>query len=475
MLEALRPALYIARREIHDQLRDWRVIFPVVGLTVFFPFLMNFTAQQMLDFVNQYGASLIGERLVPFLMMIVGFFPISVSLVIALDSFVGEKERGSIEPLLNTPLDDWQLYLGKLLAATVPPLFASFLGMSVYIIGLIVTDVPLPPAGMMVLIFVLTIAQALMMVSGAVVVSTQATSIRSANLLSSFIIIPAALLIQGESIVMFWGDFGTLWWAVFGLIVISILLIRVGLAHFHREDMLGREIDVLNFRWGWKVFTDTFKGGATTLRDWYKHSIPATLRKLRWPFWIMVVLAIAGGYIGMIQIERFNIPLDQTGLETIGENLQSILQVYPVFSFLPVLAIWWQNVRVLLFALLLGAISFGILGVLPIMLTMGITGYLMALLNVNGISPLQYFLGLILPHGVIEIPAALLAAAAVLQAGALLATPDRSRTVGEVWLASLGEWAKVMVGVVIPLLFVAACVEAWVTPRIAIWLMPLLQ
>jgi hypothetical protein len=78
------PAWVITKREIRDQMRDWRIIFPVVGLTLFFPFLMNFTAQQILNFVQQYGASIVGERLIPFLLMIVGFFPISVSLVIAL-------------------------------------------------------------------------------------------------------------------------------------------------------------------------------------------------------------------------------------------------------------------------------------------------------------------------------------------------------------------------------------------------------
>ena len=108
----------------------------MLGLTVFFPFLMNFTAQQIFNFVKQYEASVVGERLIPFLLMIVGFFPISVSLVIALETFVGEKERMSIEPLLNTPLKDWQLYLGKLLSATVPPLISSYLGMGVYILGL---------------------------------------------------------------------------------------------------------------------------------------------------------------------------------------------------------------------------------------------------------------------------------------------------------------------------------------------------
>ncbi|MFN7037868.1 MAG: ABC transporter permease, partial [Bellilinea sp.] len=144
-MEALdiRPALIIAQREVRDQFRDWRIIFPIVFLTLFFPFLMNFTARQLLNFVNQYGAGLVGERLIPFLLLITGFFPISVSLVIALESFVGEKERGSIEPLLTSPLADWQLYLGKLLSSTVPPLVGSFLGMSVYIGGLVINRIPL--------------------------------------------------------------------------------------------------------------------------------------------------------------------------------------------------------------------------------------------------------------------------------------------------------------------------------------------
>ena len=126
-------AFVIARREIRDSFRDWRIIAPILALTLFFPALMNFTARQAVEFVTDYGAPVIGERLIPFLLMIVGFFPISVSLVIALESFVGEKERHSLEPLLSSPLSDVQLYVGKTLAATVPPLLAAYLGIIVYL------------------------------------------------------------------------------------------------------------------------------------------------------------------------------------------------------------------------------------------------------------------------------------------------------------------------------------------------------
>ena len=128
----LRMALVVARREIRDSFRDWRILIPIILLTVFFPALMNFTARRLVVFVEQYGAEIIATQLIPFLLLVVGFFPMSFSLVIALETFVGERERKSLEPLLATPLTDFQLYMGKMLAALVPPLLASYLGMALF-------------------------------------------------------------------------------------------------------------------------------------------------------------------------------------------------------------------------------------------------------------------------------------------------------------------------------------------------------
>jgi len=469
-LNQLGPALLVTRREVRDQFRDWRIILPIFMLTIFFPFLMNFTARQALGFVQRYGASIIGERMVPFLLMIVGFFPISVSLVIALETFVGEKERGSIEPLLNSPLKDWQLYLGKLLAATIPPLISSFLGMAVYLIGLARENVPLPPTDMLVQIVAITIVQALVMVSGAVVVSTQATSVRAANLLASFIIIPAAVLIQGESILMFWGNYQTLWWAVFGLAILGLLLMRVGLAHFQREELLGREIDVLNLRWGWSMFRKAFTGEAHNPKEWLLREVSRTVRRLALPIVLVTLLVAVGAWLGTREVQHFSLSLEQGGLVDLDERLNSALSAWPAFALRPVLIIWWQNIRVLVLSMLLGMFSFGVLGVLPTMATVGIAGYLMNLLTVNGIAPWYYLVGFIIPHGVFEIPAAIIASAAVLRMGAVLATPTPGKTIGEVWIGALADWLKVMLGLIIPLLFLAAAVEVWVTPRLAIWL-----
>lgn len=468
MASSLHPVFIIAKREVKDQFRDWRIVFPILGLTLFFPFLMNFTAARILNFVDQYGATIVGERLVPFLLMIVGFFPISVSLVIALESFVGEKERGSIEPLLNTPLKDWQLYVGKLLSSVVPPLVGSFMGMSVYCTGLIINHVPLPEFPLMIQIVAITVVQAVVMVSGGVVVSSQATSVKAANLLSSFIVIPMALLIQGESIVMFWGNYGTLWWAAFGLLVLAVLLIRVGLAHFHREELLGREIDVLNFRWGWRTFVKGFKGTSQTIGSWYKNEVWRSIRRLKGSFIITLIFVIVGIWVGIRQVDHFGITFNQADMGNLNERIRDILNIFPLGDVGPVFLIFWQNLRVMLLSLLLGLFSFGVLGAFPLIASVGIAGYLMSLLQINGVAVNAYLFGFILPHGIIEIPAAMLAASAVIYIGILLATPNSEQTVGEVFINGIAAWCKVMVGVVIPMLIFAAIIEAWITPRIAI-------
>ena len=66
MFNKLRPVWLVAGRELKDQFRDWRVLTPMIILVIAFPFLMNEFAKQTVDFLNQYEANLILDRLVPF-------------------------------------------------------------------------------------------------------------------------------------------------------------------------------------------------------------------------------------------------------------------------------------------------------------------------------------------------------------------------------------------------------------------------
>lgn len=467
-------------------MRDWRIVMPVITLALISPLLMNFTAKQVMNFVQTYGARLVGDRLIPFLLMAVGFFPISVSLVIALESFVGEQERRSIEPLLSSPLTNWQLYLGKLLASLAPPLIGSYLAIFVYLVSVYRQLHWIADPVFLVQILLLTTVQALVMVSGAVVISTQTTSVRAANLLASFIIIPMMLLIQGESIIMFWARYAVLWWIIFAQVLIAGLLIRTGIAHFNREELLGQELDVLNFKWGWSVFKQAFTGygspGKTSsgkgivghlysLRRWYRWEVSQALRKLTLPLIFMALALAAGLAIGDNLANTFFIPPELLKLSDLKNGSFKGFEVLPLYLAGGVLLVWLHNLRALILATTLGIFSFGVLSVIILALPMAILGFFMASLARAGVSPALFMMAFILPHGILEIPAILIAGAAILRLGATLATPAQNQTIGEAWLRALADWAKVMTGVALPLFLAAAFLEVFVTPVIVVRLL----
>ncbi|MBI3241734.1 MAG: stage II sporulation protein M [Chloroflexi bacterium] len=462
-------AFVIARREIRDGFRDWRIIAPILVLTLFFPALMNFTASQAVAFVSEYGAPVIGDRLIPFLLMIVGFFPISVSLVIALESFVGEKERFSLEPLLTSPLSNIQLYVGKTLAATVPPLLAAYLGIIVYLVGLYISLRWTPPPVLLLQIVTLTTVQATVMVSGAVVISTQTTSVRAANLLASFIVIPMALLVQGESLVMFWGRYDVLWVIIFGLVMINAVLVRMGVRLFNREELLGRELDELNFpqmaRVCWREFAGEAKG---SLFRWYQIEVTKSLRHMRWPILMMALASVAGYFVGQYYASVFQFPPEMMDLTNISSGLRERLEQFGLFSASGVGLILFQNLRAVLIAAALGVFSFGVLAVVILMLPTTLAGYFAGQLALAGYNPFLFLIAFILPHGILEIPAVILVGAATINLGASLISPPPGKTVIDGWLMALADWLKIFIGLVVPMLAGAALLEVFVTPNIVV-------
>ena len=483
--ESARLVGLLVWREIKDVLRDWRLVIPILVLTLLFPVLANFTAGEIMDFLNQYGGQLIGERFIPFLLMIVGFFPISFSLVIALETFVGEKERKSLEPLLASPLSDTQLYLGKTLASMIVPLTASYLGITVYTIALRIFQGWTVPPALLFQILALTSAEALVMVSGAVIISSQTTSARAANLLASFIIIPMALLVQGEALIMFWARYDALWGILAFLLVGNVLLIRMGLRLFNREELLSREIDVMNLRRLWRVFRnhltwDWWWFGRSpealprplrwlgTLAGLYVRDVPAIIHRSR-----LALLVILAGLVGSLFLGRYfaiEFPLPP-GLVFLGSPLDEGSQdmlVTGLSSMLSPETILGHNLRALGLAALLGTFSFGSLAAVTLMATSTIATYLGFQVAWNGQSPLLYFLTLVAPHGVLEIPAAILASALAVRLGAVFVAPPQDLPVGDAWLEALADFVKGFVGLVLPLLIVAAWIESTITPLIAL-------
>ncbi|MCA9958398.1 MAG: stage II sporulation protein M [Anaerolineales bacterium] len=460
-------AFIVTRREVRDAFRDWRIIIPIFLLTLAFPALMNFTAGRMVGFVEEYGADIIANQLIPFLLLVVGFFPMSFSLVIALETFVGEKERKSLEPLLATPLTNMQLYMGKMMASLVPPLLASYAGMTVYLIALKLSVDWSPTWQLFVQTLLITTIQGFIMVAGAVIISSQTTSVRAANLLASFIIIPMALLIQFEAVAMFWGNHSGLWWLIFGLVLTALVLMRMGTAIFNREELLGRDIDQIRLGWMWQQFWTRFSGKSETGYPnpvaWYRQTF-AILGQLRVPIVIMILALIGGAAAGVIVGRMYVLPAGFQA-ELRGDNIvRNLEQLEMLVGALPYV-ILAQNVRVLLLMALLGVFTFGVLSILIFMLPIGLIGYIAAQFALAGQNPYTFLLGAILPHAVIEIPALLIAAAAALRWHITVISPPPDRTLSEGFLIAAADFVRLLLGVAVPLLVISAFVEAYVTPQ----------
>lgn len=463
--------MVVARREIRDSFRDWRIIIPIFLLTLIFPALMNFTASRLLNFVSDFGAEIIGNQLVPFLLLVVGFFPMSFSLIIALETFVGEKERKSMEPLLSTPLSNGQLYAGKMLAALVPPLSASYLGMGVYMIGLYFSIDWRPEFQLIAQTILLTTVQGIIMVAGAVVVSSQATSVRAANLLASFIIVPMAILIQAEAAALFWGNHDGLWWLLLGLAITAVVLMRMGLSLFNREELLGRDIDQIRLGWMVRQFWGYFSG-KTQLENgrypnpitWYRQTL-ALVPDLLKPMGALLLALVGAVVIGVFMAQKFPFP-EELKDQLNGQNMLTNLAGLEVFiSALPFFIVS-QNVRALLLQTILGIFTLGVLGVLIFMLPWGVISFIAMQFYLAGESPMQFLLATVIPHAIVELPVLLLTGAAALRWQTVTFAPLPNRSLSEMFIIRGAEFWRILLGLGLPLLLVAALMEAYVTPQV---------
>ncbi|HMB24941.1 MAG TPA: stage II sporulation protein M, partial [Anaerolineales bacterium] len=332
-------------------------------------------------------------------------------------------------------------------------------------------DVTFPSTYILALIFLLTFAHAILMVSSAIIISVQATTIRSANLLASFVVVPVAFLLQGETFLIFWGNEDVLWFAIVGVTLLSVLLVRLGLSHFRREYLLGREIDTLNFKQIGRTFRDRFVGEAHSVFEWLLTELPLTLKQLRQPLRVIYGLAIVAGIVSYLWVVieapsylhltqerltelRASITENPINLNTLGDRLPSA----------PLL--FYYNARTTVVTLLLGLVSFGTMGLTVFIANIALVGGVLGGAQLVGYSPWLVFAVGILPHGIFELPAIFLATAAMLKVGAQLVTPQSEKSLGEILLLSLADWLRIFVGLVLPLLAVAALIEIYITPAL---------
>lgn len=120
---------------------------------------------------------------------LVGLILQQQTLVLTAFAIVREREVGTIEQLLVTPIRPWELMLGKM----IPNILISFINMiTILVLGLVWFHVPFN--GNIWLFFLLAFLFVFSSLGLGILVSTLATSQKQAQQLANFIILPAIML-----------------------------------------------------------------------------------------------------------------------------------------------------------------------------------------------------------------------------------------------------------------------------------------
>ncbi len=271
-----RKALLIARRELRETIRDPNLVLPLVvlpvmigamaGMTAFFSFsgqpgavgtaVTNAALDQLPAAAVQRLGNLpapSGERTATLQVLLKAFsiplfwiIPVALTPAVAADSFVGERERASLEPLLATPVSPWQVLLGKLLAATVPAVIGTWIGVLVFWLMTLLSRSALYPRMLLgdgdwvFSLVVLAPLIGLFTAGVAALISTRVSGYRVAYQLNGLIVLPVVLVLIPATAFLFLVTSAALVWVAGFFVVLDAVVIAWARGLFTRERLLSR-------------------------------------------------------------------------------------------------------------------------------------------------------------------------------------------------------------------------------------------
>lgn len=168
--------------------------------------------------------------LLPTLFLLV---PIITAMTVAANSFVGEKENRTLESLLFSPISIRSLFLSKIIASFIPPLFVSVI--SFILSGVIINSLGYPLFGKLIfptgnwvaLITCLSPMVILLTVLLNIVISARVKTYQEAQNISGVILLPVIALLIGQVS-------GLFLLGVQLILLISVVLLVVNLVLWNR-------------------------------------------------------------------------------------------------------------------------------------------------------------------------------------------------------------------------------------------------
>jgi ABC-2 type transport system permease protein len=153
------------------------------------------------DLALQAAIVLVTHLLAPFVLIV----PVMFASVLAADGLAGEKERGTLEGLLLTPLSDRDLALAKLLAAWIPATVLGLLGAVVYATVANLAIAPqlgrlvLPTTEYLVLTLWLGPTMAAAGLAAVLLVSVRVQTTQEAFQIGGLVVLPVVALVVGQA------------------------------------------------------------------------------------------------------------------------------------------------------------------------------------------------------------------------------------------------------------------------------------
>ncbi|HUS94903.1 MAG TPA: ABC transporter permease subunit [Patescibacteria group bacterium] len=171
--------------------------------------------------------------------------PVSIPVSIAAYSVVGEKSTHSLEPLLATPITTTELLAGKMLAAIIPAVVATWIAFLIYLIGVrfmvnsAVFSRVIDPLWL-VAIFIVGPLLTVLSVCSAMMISSRVSDPRAAEQIASVVILPIILIVVGQSAGLLIIDRQLVILGAIVVFLIDILLVFLTINLFQRETILTR-------------------------------------------------------------------------------------------------------------------------------------------------------------------------------------------------------------------------------------------
>ena len=175
-------------------------------------------------------------------------FPLVISHSIAIYAIMSEKEQKSLEPLLATPLRTEELFVGKALASILPAVgitwmaFALFVGVVWFLLPPMVLEVAWQQFGAIWLMALGLFAPlaAAFMTFASMTIATRVSDLRTAQLLSSFAMLPVLLSAFFLVFQHLLGRPMLLGLLALGIFVLDLGLVWLNVKLFGREEILTR-------------------------------------------------------------------------------------------------------------------------------------------------------------------------------------------------------------------------------------------